>query len=64
MTLLTHICDKCHKAVSEEIELVAGRVEYVNIPQDWQDGVCPECLHQEKLLAEFREQEEREVFGL
>ena len=63
MILLTHICDKCHTAVTEEITLEAGQVEYVNMPQDWVAGVCPVCLHAEKLLEEYRAAEEKELFS-
>ncbi|KAF0218806.1 MAG: hypothetical protein FD174_2589 [Geobacteraceae bacterium] len=53
MILLTHICDRCHTAITEEIVLVAGQVEYVNMPQDWEGGICPDCQHTLKIEAEL-----------
>jgi hypothetical protein len=62
MILLTHVCDTCHKAITEEIRLEAGQVEYVNMPQDWEDGICPECQYEAKLLAEHEAEMDKELF--
>ena len=44
MILLTHICDSCHKAATDEIRLTSGKVEFVNVPNRWKNEICPECL--------------------
>jgi len=63
MILLIHICDKCHRAITNEITLAAGQVEYVDMPQDWENDICPACRHEARLLEEFRAAEEREIFS-
>lgn len=50
MILLTHVCDRCRKAVTEEIVLEGGVTNLVRLPHGWKDDICEECQHTLKVL--------------
>ena len=58
MILLTHICNRCHTAITEEITLEVGELAYVNMPQGWEGGICPRCQHSLQVEAEIQAAEE------